>query len=139
MGRLGQLFTAPGPEDEKLPTPPSAWHSGRYVTIPMEHWEVILDFAEKVNPDMTEVLRRYAYPPDTRRLLPPDEELEEMLGFLSLLQTKLLEAPPLVPEVTELFPEDFPNDEHARMLEAVATVLRESRRLGLPFEGDVDT
>lgn len=139
MGRLGQLFTAPGPEDEELPTPPSAWHSGRYVTIPMEHWEVILEFADKVDAEKTEILRRYAYPPDTRKLLPPADELDLMIGFLRDLQTKLLEAPPLVPEVTELFPEDFPNDEHARMLEAVAAVLRESQRLGEPFEGDVDT
>jgi hypothetical protein len=139
VGRLKQLFIAPGPEEEALPTPPSAWHSGRYVAIPMEHWEVILEFAEKADAEKTELLRRYAYPAGTQTLLPPAEEAEMMLGFLGELQAKLLKAPPLVPEVTELFPEDFPNDDHAQMLEAVAAVIRESQRLGQPFEGDVDT
>jgi hypothetical protein len=38
-----------------------------------------------------------------------------MLCFLRDLQDKLLEAPPLVPEVTEQFLEDFSNDEHVRL------------------------
>jgi LmbE family N-acetylglucosaminyl deacetylase len=105
----------------------------------MEHWDVILDFAEKLDADKTQTLRRYAYPPDTRRILPPAEELETILVFIRHLQEEILKAPPLVPEANELFPEDYPNDDHVRMLEAVVAVLSEARRLGQPFEGDADT
>lgn len=56
-----------------------------------------------------------------------------------VLEDAIFKAPPLVPEPTEEFPEDFPNDEHVRMLQVVAVVLAEAKRLGQPFEGDVDT
>ena len=138
MGRLHQLFTAPGPEEDTLPTPASAWHTGRYVTIPMEHWDLILDFAEKLDTDKAQILRRYAYPPNTRWLLPPTEELESMLVFLKHLQEEILKAPPFVTEPSDRYPEDFPNDEHVRMVDAVVAVLLEVRRLGQPFEGDAD-
>lgn len=138
MGRLGQVFTAPGPEDESLPIPPSAWHSGREVLIPMEHWEVILNFAEKLDAEKTEILRHYAYPSEGW-ILPPAEELESMNSFIGNVQEELLKAPPLVPESSNLFPENFSNKEHVRMLAAVAAVFTEARRLRLPFEGNVDT
>jgi hypothetical protein len=138
VGRLGQLFIAPGPEDDPLPIPPSAWHTGRTVRLPMEQWEVILDFAEKVSLEKTELLRKYAYP-EGGRILPPPEALDAVLAFIAELQEAILKAPPLVPEITEVLLEDYTNDEHVRMLQAVAAVLSEARRLQQPFEGDVDT
>jgi hypothetical protein len=137
MGRLKQLFIAPGPEDDELPIAPSAWHDGPYVTIPMEHWEVILDFAEKLDSEKTQRLRDYSYPTD-RCVLPHAEEHEVMMKFIRYLQGELLGAPPLVPEPNALFPENFPNEDHAQMLEAVAAVLVEAQRLGLPFVGDTN-
>jgi hypothetical protein len=137
MGRLKQMFIAPGPEDEALPTPPSAWHDGRYVSIPMEHWDVILEFAERLEAAKGQMLRRYAYPPDTR-LLPSAEEHQVMVDFIRRLQKEILEAPPLVPEANELFPEDFPNTEHVLMLDSVIAVLCEAQRLGEGFEGDTN-
>ena len=138
MGRLGQLFIAPGPEGASLPIPPSAWHSGRVVRLPMEHWDAILDFAEQRSADKTQTLRMYSYPKDGK-ILPSPDELDAMLGFIQEVQEALRNAQALVPEATEVYPEAFPNDEHIRMLDAVAAVLSEARRLGEPFEGDADT
>lgn len=137
MGRLAQLFIAPGPEDDELATSPSAWHSGRYVTIPMEHWEVILNFASQLDEEKANILRGYAYP-ENRRVLPAKEESDMMISFIGRLQEAIIEAPPLVPEATEVYLENFPNDEHARMLDAVVAVLSEAQRLGQPFEADAD-
>jgi hypothetical protein len=104
----------------------------------MEHWNLILDFAERLSAEKTQTLRNYSYPAEGR-ILPPREELEAMLTFINELKKAIGEAPPLVPATTEVFLEDYPNEEHARMLEAVAAVLAETRRLGQPFEGDADT
>lgn len=103
----------------------------------MEHWDVILDFAEKLNAEKTQTLRRYSYPREGR-ILPPTDELEATLAFIRDLQEEILKAPPLVPDASDLFPENFPNEEHVRMLEAVVGVLLEARRLGQPFEGDTN-
>jgi hypothetical protein len=138
LGRLGQLFIAPGPEDEPLPIPESPWHAGRTVWLPMEHWQVIVQHAEQLDAERAALLRRYAYPPERRLLLPP-QELDAALHFIGELAGSILAAAPLVPEVSEEFPEDYTNVEHARMLEAVAAVLREARRRGEPFEADADT
>jgi len=104
----------------------------------MEHWDVILDFAEKLNPEKAQRLRAYSYPKGGR-ILPVREELDAMLAFIQVLEDAIDKAPPLVPMRTEDFPEPFPNDEHVRMLQAVAAVLTEAKRLGQPFEGDADT
>jgi hypothetical protein len=103
----------------------------------MEHWDVILDFAERLDAEKAQTLRRYSYPREGR-ILPPLEEVGAMLAFIRHLQDEILEAPPLVPEASDLFPENFPNDEHVRMLEAVVAVLLEAQRLGQPFEGDTN-
>lgn len=104
----------------------------------MEHWEVILDFAEEIDPEEARTLRIYAYP-QGGRLLPPPDELAAMLAFIDEVKDKLGQASPLVPTLTERFPEVYPNEEHVRMLQAVAAVLTEANRRGQPFEGDVDT
>ena len=111
---------------------------GRLVRLPMEHWEIILDFAESLDREKAQILRRYSYP-ETRQILPQPEELDAMIRFIAELQDTIRSAPPLVPTTTEIFLEDYTNDEHARMLESVAAVLAEARRLNQPFEGDTDT
>lgn len=138
MGRLAQLFIAPGSDDEELPTAASSWHRGRYAKLPMEHWEVILEFAERMDPEKAQVLRRYSYPAPDGKILPSPDEHQMMMVFIRDLQREILNAPPLVPEANELFPEDFPNTDHAQMLDAVAAVLQEAQRLGQPFEGDTN-
>lgn len=139
MGRPNQLFFAPGPDDEPLRIAASAWHSGRCVVIPLEHWEVILAFVTQTDRSLGEILERYSYPPDTRRLLPSADELREVLQSLNQVIDRLRAAAPLVPEISERFPEDFPNEEHALMVEAAAAVFREALVRQEPFEGDLDT
>lgn len=104
----------------------------------MEHWEVILNFASQLDEGKVDILRGYAYP-ENRQILPSKEESDMMIGFIGHLQKAIIEAPLLVPEANEVFPENFPNDEHARMLDAVVAVLSEAQRLGEPFVGDADT
>jgi hypothetical protein len=136
VGRLKQIFIAPGSEEAALPIPPSAWHSGRMVLLPIEHWERILDFAAQMDADATRTLQRYAYPPDGK-ILPPKRELQQTLSFIHVLIQALPRVNPLVPEANALFPENFPNTEHVLMLQAVQAVLQEAYRLEQPFEGDV--
>lgn len=104
----------------------------------MEHWEVILDFAERLDAERTQTLRAYSYP-EHGRILPAREELDAMLAFIGELEEAIRQAPRLVPTITEVFLEDYPNEEHVRMLQAVAAVLAEAKRLGQPFEADTDT
>jgi hypothetical protein len=61
------------------------------------------------------------------------EKLIRMLDFLGRLITEIKQADSLVPKPTEQIPENFTNDEHARMVEAVKAVFQESKRLGKPF------
>lgn len=138
MGRWKQLFIAPGPDDDALPIAASPWHLGRLVALPMEHWEVILAFATEVDESDGEMLRELSYQ-QRGEPLPPEEELTDAIGFLRELQRHIKEAPPLVPEPTEEIPESFENAEHVRMLDAVAAVLEEARRMQLPFEAAADS
>lgn len=139
MGRPNQLFFAPGPDGEPSPIAASAWHSGRCVIIPLEHWEVILEFTTRTDPALAEILERYSYTPGAQRILPSATELRVVLQSLVQVQNRLRAAPPLVPEVSDGFPEDFPNEEHPLMVEAAAAVFREALVRQQPFEGDLDT
>lgn len=138
MGRWKQLFIAPGPDDDALPITASPWHVGRLVALPMEHWEVILAFAAEVDESDAEMLRELSYRP-REEPLPLEEELEDAIGFLRELQHHIKKAPPLVPEVTEEIPENFENQEHVRMIDAVVAVLEEAKRKQLPFEAAADS
>lgn len=139
LGPPNQLFIAPGSDDEPLPIEPSAWHAGRCVVIPLEHWEIILQFVAGTDKALFQTLERYSYPPDTRRILPADDELRVVLHSLDELQDRIRASPPFVPVVNERFPEDFSNEEHALMVKAAAAVFREALTRGEPFEGDLDT
>lgn len=138
--RRKQVFVAPRAESEEeraLTAEPSPWVLGRYVVIPLEHWEVILGLAEEVDAVRGAQLRRYSYTAN-EGILPSAAELASMRELLSLLQATLRERPALVPEATEEFPENFPNEEHVRMVEALVAVLGEVERLGEGFVGDVE-
>ena len=133
MGRPKQRFIAPGPEEEALPIAPSPWHFARIVEFHREHWHVILDFIERAHgPAQREWLESYAYPADDE-LLPERQDGEAMIDLLRSLQAEIRAAPPLVPEVTEEFPENLYNEEHARMLEALVAVIAEALQRGEPF------
>jgi len=135
VGRQHQTFCAPGEKEAPLEIPASPWHVGRCVYIPFEHWEVILDFARKQDPERTELLERWSTtdPLKSYDLHPPATVLDALIHFVEELARQIERAPPLVPEPTEEIPEDLVNEEHARMLQAVNAVLGESRRLGQPY------
>ncbi len=138
MGRWKQLFLAPGADDAALPIAASPWHLGRLVALPMEHWEVILAFAAEVDESDAEMLRELSYRPPEEPL-PTEEELEAVTEFLREVQHHIKKAPPLVPEVTEEIPENFENEEHVRMIDAVIAVFEEAKRRQLPFEAAADS
>jgi|GEM_PF-2470613 len=135
MGRQHQVFIAPGASDEALPTEPSPWHQGREVHLPLEHWRLLLEEARRL--DVTEAARLLEWsgrgPLEDDAFAPSAEELDSAVAFLKRLAGHVRQAPALVPEPTEEFPEDFIPEEHARMLDAVAAILEEASRRGRPF------
>ena len=139
--RSWQIFVAPGAETEPLPLVGSPWHDERWVTIPREHWHLILDFADHLDAEKTEKLRSFSYAADgnsSDHIRASPEELESSLQFLDALANEIGRSPPLVPEATEEVPDEYVNEEHVRMLSAVGTVLRESLRLQQPFRAWVE-
>jgi hypothetical protein len=136
MSRRWQKFVAPGPENEELPTDPSPWHSGRWARVPQEHWDLIIDFAERLDPDKSNMLRALSWAVDDNEMDYIDisaEDLTALLPFLTQLAVEIEHAEPLVPKATDEIPDRFINEEHVRMLNAVTAVIRESMRLNQPF------
>ena len=136
--RAWQCFVAPGDEYEPLPLRTGIWYAGRRVRFPKEHWERILEFAETVNSPAAQALRSYTDKDDFHYVDLTPRELEALLEFTDELQWRVMTEEPLVPSTSERFYEAFANDEHARMLKAVAAVFRESQRLREPFAVYVD-
>jgi hypothetical protein len=139
--RQWQVFVAPGEETDQLPIEPSPWHDERWVRIPKEHWNLILRFGESLDPDKAEKLDAYSWAADNNEydnIYASTEELEQLLIFIEELSRKIELADPLVPEATEEVPDEYVNEEHMRMLNAVVTVFRESIRLRQPFRAWVE-
>ena len=139
--RQWQVFVAPGEETDQLPIEPSPWHDERWVRIPKEHWSLILSFAESLNQDKAEKLDAYSWATDNNEynyIYVSTQELESLLVFMEELGRKIELADPLVPEATEEVPDEYVNEEHVRMLNAVAAVFQESIRLHQPFRAWVD-
>jgi hypothetical protein len=141
MSRSWQIFVAPGDDTEPLPIPSSPWHIERMVRIPKEHWWLILDFAESMNRELSDELRATSVAGDGNQddeIRIPHARLAPLVAFMRQVRDAILTAPPIVPEPTEDVPDDFTNDEHARMLEAVSSVFEEAQRLRQPFRAWVE-
>jgi hypothetical protein len=139
--RQWQVFVAPGEETDQLPIEPSPWHDERWVRIPKEHWNLILRFGESLDQDKAEKLDAYSWAADNNEydnIYASTEELEQLVIFIEELSRKIELADPLVPEATEEVPDEYVNEEHMRMLNAVVTVFRESIRLRQPFRAWVE-
>ena len=139
--RQWQIFVAPGEETDPLPIEISPWHDERWVHIPKEHWNLILNFAEALDQNKAEQLDTYSWAADDNEydyIYASTETLESLLVFMEELGRKIELAEPLVPEATEEVPDEYVNEEHIRMLKAVASVFRESIRLRQPFRAWVD-
>ena len=134
--RAWQVFAAPGNDEDALPLPPSPWHVDRWARLPLEHWNLILDFAQRIDPQQARVLDQATYlthadsASDTIAL--SSDQVRELVAFIARLQQEI------VPVATEEVPDEYENEEHIRMLAAVAAVFRESLRLGEPFNAWLD-
>ena len=141
MKRSWQIFVAPGEETKPLPIESSPWYDERWVTIPKEHWDLILDFGEHFDAQSTEKLRSFSYAGDNNPndyIYASQEEVESLILFLGDLANEIRHSPPLVPEATKEVPDEYVNEEHVRMLKAVATVFRESLCLQQPFRAWIE-
>jgi hypothetical protein len=141
MKRSKQVFEAPrGSEGEDaLPIDPSPWHAGRAAALFLEQWERILIFARTVDPVKADIIAAYACSSDPRDVVHVAiAELVSSLEFMSLVRVSLTSAAPLEPEPTEELPENFTNDEIARMVDAIRAVLGEAVRLRAPFRAWVE-
>lgn len=139
--RQWQVFVAPGEKTDPLPIESSPWHDERWVRIPKEHWNLILCFAEALDQNKAGKLDTYSWAADNNEydyIYAPTEELESLLVFMEEVGRKIELADPLVPEATEEVLDEYVNEEHVRMLNAVASVFRESIRLRHPFRAWVD-
>lgn len=136
MSRPWQKFVAPGFEGQPLPISPSPWHSGRWVRLPQEHWELILDFATNLDAACAAKLRSVSWANDDNDMdyiYVSSNELESLLLFLSRLADEIKCAEPLVSDVTDEIADIYPNEEHVCMLQAVAAVFSESIEIDQPF------
>jgi hypothetical protein len=105
------------------------------VYLPHEHWLLLLDEAQRVDPAEAARLQSWSgrLTLESDVFDPPAPELERAVAFLWGLATHVESASPLVSEPSEAIPEDFTPEEHARMLVAVIAVLEEALRRGEPF------
>jgi hypothetical protein len=125
MSRPVQIFEAPGPLEREL----APWLDDGHVRIPLEYWSLVLEFAETLDAPAAERLGALSGTSFVGEYTPTADERAFLARVLEALPT----APPLVPEVTDEYPEAYPNDEIGRMGEAVLAVFDESLRRGEPF------
>ena len=136
MKRSWQIFVAPGEDSQQLPIDSSPWHDERWVNIPLEHWELILDFADTIDSLNAQKLRSLSFPNEENEysyIYVSLELLKEILLFMEKLADKIKKASPLVPYPTEEIPDEYTNEEHIRMLNAVGAVFQETIKLKQPF------
>ncbi|MDQ2808503.1 MAG: hypothetical protein M3Z04_16580 [Chloroflexota bacterium] len=140
--RTWQVFVAPGNAEDALPIPPSPWHCEREARIPLEQWNLIWDFAQRIDPQQAQLLDQATYLTNadshTEAIALSPDQVQTLLTFIARLQDEIAQAAPLVPIATEEVPDEYENEEHIRMLAAVAAVFRESLRLGEPFNAWLD-
>ena len=138
MGRKWQVFIAPGDEEQDLPIPESPWHVYREAIIPIEHWEVITDFAEKNIPGFGKLLHSASYLDEDCSQW-SNEKTTIMYEGLKKLCILIAESEPLTPEITDKILEDHPPEDHTDMIKAVMAVIEESQRMGEMFDSYVNS
>ncbi|HEY6231418.1 MAG TPA: hypothetical protein VIW64_09140 [Pyrinomonadaceae bacterium] len=134
--RNTQVFVAP--EGADVAIAPSPWFADGWVRIPYEHWALILEFAQTVDEIAAEKVERLSNVGVDRVRNQPAAELRSAESFLRRLAILLPSAAPLAAAPTEKVPEEYPNEEHARMCEAVAAVLAAAAKAGEPIRSWVD-
>ncbi len=141
MEKRFQNFVAPGEDQAPLPLEPSPWHDMRLVTVPREHWELILQLGVSVDAAKAKQLDGYSLAADYNAecfVHAAYEELETVVEFMRDLARRIEVAAPLVPQATEEVPDELENEEHVRMLQAVIAVFEEAIRQSQPFRAWID-
>jgi hypothetical protein len=136
VSRVWQQFSAPGPDEEPLPAPASPWITGHSVRLPREYWELLIDFARRLDAAEAERLLDQSgnagWGNETIEADPAT--LPSSIAFMERVEDAIQAAPELVPEATEALPDAFVNEELARMVRAVRAVYEDSLRRGEPFD-----
>jgi hypothetical protein len=137
MGRRYQNFVAPGDEDISLPVPSSCWHVGRLATIPAEHWEILIEFANKKLSQDEDFLEKVSY-------LDGDfsnfsmEKVTKFHCILEELISILRGSEDINHEYSDEILEIHSNDEYIEMLKTILAVVDESLKLSKFFNSYTD-
>jgi hypothetical protein len=124
VSRPKQVFAAPAPLDGESP-----WIDEAQARIPLEYWSLLLEFAETLDAQAAArltALSGTAFPSDQ---WPAAEDR----AFLARVLDALEQAPPLVAEPDDEYPEAYPNAEIARMGGAALAAFDASLSAGAPL------
>ena len=134
--RNTQVFVAP--EGAAVAIAPSPWFADGWVRMPYEHWALILEFARSVDEIGADNVEQLSNAGVDQVPNQPAAKLRSAESFLRRLAIMLPSAAPLAAAPTERVPEEYPNEEHARMCEAVAAVMAAAAEAGEPIRSWVD-
>lgn len=102
---------------------PSPWLVDNHVSIPLEHWDVLMEVAHRKGLVERELWERMSTLDGER---PEPIETKMFLTGLKILEAQLRTDMATMLTLTKSFPEPMPGSEHARMLEAVIRVFEKS-------------
>ncbi|MDA0167366.1 hypothetical protein OM076_44315 [Solirubrobacter ginsenosidimutans] len=129
MSRPVQVFDAPAP----LEIDPSPWFDAGHVRIPLEYWSLLLDFAERLDPEAALRLSALSGTALTDEIPLVPDELKRDRAFLARVLDELEGVSPLIAEPDDEYPEAYPNAEIARMGRAALAVFDTALERGEPF------
>ncbi len=139
---LGRSWLLQGTKRNRYLFRPRPGTLNRWARLPLEHWNLILDVAQGIDPQQAAALdyatHLTAINEATGEAGLDPAQLRTLVAFIRRLQTVIAHSPPLVPVATAAVPDEYENEEHIRMLEAVAAVFAESLRLGQPYDAWLD-
>jgi hypothetical protein len=139
MGRRYQNFVAPGDQEEDLdlPIPKTRWHTGRSTFIPAEHWELLVEFANKKLPEYGDLFEK-ASRLDGNYSNWSMEKVSEFRTALEKLCSILSESDNFTyKDIDEVY-EEYLNNAYIRMIQAIIAVTDESLKLSEFFDSYVD-
>jgi hypothetical protein len=137
MGRRHQRFVAPGEEGLSLSIPKSPWHLERRVRIPAEHWELLIEFAQKRIPEYGDLIEKASYLDGdfSEWSMQKTADLRVALEKLCLILSQSENF--TYKDADEVY-EDYPNEVYIEMIQAIIAVVDESLKLSEFFDSYVD-
>jgi hypothetical protein len=137
MGRRHQRFIAPGKEELPLPIPESPWHLERRVRIPAEHWELLIEFAQKKMPEYGDLIEEASYLDGHFSQWSMKKTADFRVGLEKLCLILSHSENFTYKDVDEIY-EDYPNDVYISMIQAIIAVVDESLKASEFFDSYVD-